>query len=65
MVKEKRFDCVRMKDELQARLLEEIKGLSLEERRERFEKEVLCDPILGPFWRNSHKIRTSGLRPKT
>ncbi len=65
MVREKDFDCLRVKDEIQERLLEELEGLSLEERRERFEREVLSDPILGPFWRNSHKIRTSGLRPKT
>ncbi len=64
-MKEKKFDCVRMKNEIQEKLLKEIEGLSLEERRERFEREVLSDTILGPLWLNSRKIRTSGLRPKT
>ena len=61
MVKEKKFDCVRMKDEIQQRILKEIEGLSVEERRRRFEERVLADPILGPFWRNARRVRTAGL----
>ncbi len=63
--KEKEVDCVRMKNEIQQKLLEEMKGLSPEEWRRRADERVLANPILGPFWRRVRKVRTSGLRPKT
>jgi len=51
-MKEKSFDCVRMKHEIQQRIREEIAGLSREERRRRTEEAILADPVLGPIWRN-------------
>ena len=52
MMKEKRFDCVRMKHEIQQRIREENEGLSQEERRRRTEEAILADPVLGRIWRN-------------
>ncbi len=64
-MKDKGFDCVKMKNGIQQKLLEEMEGLSPEEWRERADARVLADPILGPFWKRARKVRTSGLRPKT
>ena len=53
---EKAFDCVQMKHEIQARIMKEIEGLSLEERNRRFEARIAADPILGPFWKNAKPV---------
>ena len=50
-MKPKKFDCVKMKHDIQRQLLEEMAGLSLEEQRRRTEGQILSDPILGPLWR--------------
>lgn len=47
---ELRLDCIRMKDEIQARILEEEEGLSFEEVNVRREAAILADPILGPWF---------------
>jgi len=48
---QKSFDCVRMKHEIQERILKEMAGLSSAQRRQRTEERILMDPILGPLWR--------------
>lgn len=50
-VKKKSFDCVEMKQKIQARILDEFAGLSPQQQRERSQEMILNDPILGPLWR--------------
>ncbi len=45
-MKQKDFDCPRMKDELQRELLEEIRDLPWEERWRRAEADLAADPLL-------------------
>lgn len=56
MKKPKGFDCVRMKDEIQAKLLREYEGLSDDEIHELRRKKIEADPILGPIYK---KMRTA------
>jgi len=51
-MKEKSFDCVQMKHEIQQRIREEMEGLSREEQRRRTEEAILADPVLAQIWRN-------------
>ncbi len=51
MKKQKDFDCVVMKNRIQAELLERYKGTSPEEIWEDQERRIHADPILGPFYR--------------
>ena len=51
MKKEKKFDCVRMKDEIQAKLLKEYDGLSDDEIHELRRKKIEADPVLGPIYK--------------
>ncbi len=55
-MKKKKFDCIRMKDEIQKTILDEIKGLTAEERRKRTAERISSDPILGPIWREGKRI---------
>jgi hypothetical protein len=57
MKKIKEFDCVRMKDEIQAKLLKEYEGLSDEQIAERRRKKIEADPVLGPIYK---QMRTVG-----
>jgi len=52
-MKMKKFDCVQMKHQIQQQLLEEMSELSPAEQRRWTEKEILSDPILGPFWKKA------------
>lgn len=58
-MKKKKFDCVQMKHELQARILREFKGLSPEEQRRRTLERINADPLLGPFWRKAKENQSS------
>ena len=51
MPKVKEFDCVEMKNRIQAELLERYKGMSDEEIREDRDRRIQANPILGPFYR--------------
>ena len=59
-MKEKVFDCVQMKSDIQQRLLKEMAGLSLEERRRRLEDQVAANPILKRLWREGGRGEPSG-----
>jgi hypothetical protein len=48
---EETFDCVRMKNEIQARILAEEEGLSQEEITARRMARIEGDPVLGPWLR--------------
>ncbi|MEK6642885.1 MAG: hypothetical protein AABZ08_03185 [Planctomycetota bacterium] len=54
----KEFDCVRMKDDIQARLLTEWKGLSAREIRERIQAdlEISQEPI-AVWWRRIRDVQ--------
>ena len=59
----KDFDCVQMKHEIQQRLLEEMKGFSIEEEI-RWTKELIAsDPVLGPFWKKARRIQSEDSSP--
>ncbi len=60
MVRKKKFDCVLMKQEIQRVIMEEMSGLSAEERRRRTEEQILSDPVMGAIWR---KARRAGTKP--
>jgi len=51
MSKVKEFDCVEMKNRIQAELLERYKGMTPEAIREDQDRRIHADPILGPFYR--------------
>lgn len=51
MPKVKNFDCVEMKNEIQARLLKRYEGMTEEEIQEDQRRRILVNPILGPIFR--------------
>jgi len=51
-----RFDCVRMKEEIQRRIIEEVADLSPQERREKLVRDILSDPVLGSLWREAPRV---------
>jgi hypothetical protein len=51
MAKVKDFDCVEMKNEIQAKLLERYRGMTDEEIRADQDRRIEADPILGPLFR--------------
>lgn len=55
MRKNKKFDCVKMKWDIQRQILKEFAGVSDEEAHRIQMAEVMEDPILGPFWQ---RVRT-------
>lgn len=48
-MKEKDFDCVQMKWDIQQKLLEEENRLGIDEARRVRQDRLRADPILGPF----------------
>lgn len=60
MKKNKKFDCVKMKNEIQAKILEEKKKFSSEEeyRKHRME-ELMKDERLSQLLKNAKKIGDS------
>lgn len=59
--KPKSFDCIRMKDEIQRRLMAEQAGMTLAERQRDMETRILADPILGPWFLRLGAASTPGL----
>ncbi len=51
MKKKKEFDCVQMKEEVQAKLLKEYEGLSDEEVSNRRQEKIESHPVIGPLYR--------------
>lgn len=51
MPKVKDFDCVEMKNRIQAELLEHYRGMTQEEIEEDQRRRIEADPISGPFYR--------------
>lgn len=57
MKKNKKFDCVKMKRDIQKQIAKEFAGIPDEEARKIQMAEVMKDPILGPFLK---RVRSSG-----
>lgn len=53
MKKQKEFDCVKMKEEIQTKLLKEYEGLSDDEIEEQRRRKLASHPVLGPLVKNS------------
>ena len=52
-MKNKSFDCVEMKNEIQRKLQAEYEGMPLEERNALMEKRILANPVLAPVYLRS------------
>ena len=60
MPKGKAFDCVEMKNSIQARLLEAYDGLTDEEVRQRIHDQLTTsDDIVARKWRRLAQVKTS------
>ena len=46
---QKKFDCVKMKNDIQKKIINEMKGLTPEQQRKKVQKDIESDPILGPL----------------
>jgi hypothetical protein len=53
-MKQKSFDCIKMKRDIHQKMLHELQGLSCEERLARFERDIKSNPILLKVWQK-HK----------
>lgn len=58
----KDFDCVRMKNEIQRKLMAEQAGMSIEQRRRHMEARIAADPTLGPWFQ---RLRAAQRPPLT
>jgi len=47
----KTFDCVRMKHDIQQKLLEKMRDMTPEEQRRFTEETILANPKLARFWK--------------
>jgi hypothetical protein len=60
-MKKKKFDCVKMKHDIQQEIMAEFKGLSEEEKWAITEKQILADPVLGPIWKKARPVSLGDL----
>lgn len=56
-MKNKKFDCVQMKWDIQKQIAKEFSGISDEEAHKIQMAEVMKDPILGPFLKRVRSAR--------
>lgn len=63
--KEKEFDCVRMKWDIQQRLLSEYQGANPQKVREAEREHIAADPVLGPFLQKVVTSRPAPSRSQT
>jgi hypothetical protein len=62
--KDKKFDCVQMKHDIQRRIRKEYAGLSEQEAHRIQMERVMQNPILGPFYKKARSgERSSKKRP--
>jgi hypothetical protein len=62
MKRNKKFDCIRMKRDIQDRIAEEFAGVSPEKARKIQREQVESDPILGPFLKQIRAHKPSAAR---
>jgi len=53
-MKKKSFNCVEMKNNIQRHLIQEMQGLSAQDRQSFRDSAIQSDPLLGPLWRRMH-----------
>lgn len=61
--KQKTFDCVQMKWDIQRKQREELADLPEAEQRRTLMDKVAADPILGPFLERVRRAPTHSSRP--
>jgi hypothetical protein len=64
-MKQKTFDCVRMKWEIQQKQREAFAGVSDDDRRRILAERAATDPILGPFLKRVSQRPPLSPRPQT
>ncbi|MBA7686373.1 hypothetical protein ES703_94817 [subsurface metagenome] len=57
MMKNKKFDCVQMKWDIQQQIAEESSGLSDAEAHKVQIDKVVQNPILGPFYKKVRSVK--------
>lgn len=57
MMKNKKFDCVQMKWDIQRQILKEFSGVSDEEAHKIQMAKVMQNPALGPFCKKVRSVR--------
>jgi len=55
MMKNKKFDCVKMKWDIQQEIAKESSGISDEQSHRIQMQKVMQNPILGPFYKKLHR----------
>ncbi len=55
-MKDKTFDCVKLKNDIQQELLDEMRTLSPDEWNEATAKVISSNPILASIWKQARKI---------
>jgi hypothetical protein len=45
----KKFDCIKMKHDIQKKIIKEMKGLTPEQQRRKVQKDIESDPVFGPL----------------
>ncbi len=62
MNRKKKFDCVKMKWDIQQKILKEMKGVPPEKQRAMMIERIQSDPILGPVWRKARRKTPIGAK---
>ncbi len=62
MMKNKKFDCVRMKGDIQQQISKEFSALSDEEAHKIQMAKVMQNPILGPFCKKVCSIKDTSTK---
>ena len=60
--KEKAFDCVKMKRDIQEKIAKEFKGMPQEKARKFQNERVAKNPILGPFLKKVRELQMQHYR---
>ena len=61
-MKKKKFDCVRMKNDIQQQILKETEGMTQEEIDAYTMKKIESNPILAGVWRRARKSAETHVR---
>lgn len=56
MMTDKKFDCVKMKWDIQQEIAKESSGISDEQSHRIQMQKVMQNPILGPFCKKLHRV---------
>jgi hypothetical protein len=45
----KKFDCIKMKHDIQKKIIQEMKGLTPKQQHKKIQKDIESDPLFGPL----------------